>query len=150
MNIDCEIGIRGDTCQCSALSLGCRRAWGPLSRCHSGVPALQHSQSRHIPFVSAQRSLFTFHRLDIPIRGGDYLPAASSPVSSPPAIVPSLISPSRRVTRSARPCLSSSFSPFVFLTVYLPHPHPRPPSTIPPSAADLRRDMGVRTRLYPP
>lgn len=54
---------------------------GPLSPCHSGVPALQRSQSRHIPFVSAWRSLFTFHWLDIPIRAADYLLTASS--SSP-------------------------------------------------------------------
>lgn len=50
---------------------------GPLSRCHSGVPALQLSQSRHIPFVSARRSLFTFHWFDIPIRAADYLLASS-------------------------------------------------------------------------
>ena len=56
---------------------------GPLSPCHSGVPALQRSQSRHIPFVSAWRSLFTFHWLDIPIRAADYLLTASS--SSPSA-----------------------------------------------------------------
>lgn len=49
----------------------------PLSRCHSGVPALQLSQSRHIPFVSARRSLFTFHWFDIPIRATDYLLASS-------------------------------------------------------------------------
>lgn len=49
----------------------------PLSRCHSGVPALQLSQSRHIPFVSAQRSLFTFQWFDIPIRAADYLLASS-------------------------------------------------------------------------
>lgn len=49
----------------------------PLSRCHSGVPALQLSQSRHIPFVSARRSLFTFQWFDIPIRAADYLLASS-------------------------------------------------------------------------
>lgn len=32
MNIDSEIGIRVDTCQRSALSLGCRRAWGRYRR----------------------------------------------------------------------------------------------------------------------
>lgn len=60
---------------------GMQAALGPLSPCHSGVPALQRSQSRHIPFVSAWRSLFTFHWLDIPIRAADYLLTASS--SSP-------------------------------------------------------------------
>lgn len=49
----------------------------PLSLCHSGVPALQLSQSRHIPFVSARRSLFTFQWFDIPIRVPDYLLASS-------------------------------------------------------------------------
>lgn len=62
---------------------GMQAGLGPLSRCHSGVPALQRSQSRHIPFVSAQRRLFTFHWLDIPIRAADYLLTASS--SSPSA-----------------------------------------------------------------
>lgn len=57
---------------------GMQAGLGPLSWCHSGVPALQRSQSRHIPFVSARRSLFTFHWLDIPIRAADYLLAASS------------------------------------------------------------------------
>lgn len=60
---------------------GMQAGLGPLSPCHSGVPALQRSQSRHIPFVSAWRSLFTFHWLDIPIRAADYLLTASS--SSP-------------------------------------------------------------------
>lgn len=60
---------------------GMQAGLGPLSQCHSGVPALQRSQSRHIPFVSAWRSLFTFHWLDIPIRAADYLLTASS--SSP-------------------------------------------------------------------
>lgn len=42
MNIDCEIGIRGDTCQCSALSLGCRQARG---RYHGATVACRHSSS---------------------------------------------------------------------------------------------------------
>lgn len=42
MNIDCEIGIRGDTCQCSALSLGCRRAWGRYRR---ATVACRHSSA---------------------------------------------------------------------------------------------------------
>lgn len=42
MNIDCEIGIRGDTCQCSALSLGCRQARG---RYHGATVAFRHSSS---------------------------------------------------------------------------------------------------------
>lgn len=42
MNIDCEIGIRGDTCQCSALSLGCRQARG---RYRGATVACRHSSS---------------------------------------------------------------------------------------------------------
>lgn len=67
-----------------ALSLisGMQAGPGPLSLRHSSVPALQRSQSRHIPFVSARRSLFTFHLLDIPIKAADYLLAASSSPST--------------------------------------------------------------------
>lgn len=61
---------------------GMQAGLGPLSLCHSGVPALQRSHSRHIPFVSAWRSLFTFHWLDIPIRAADYLLTASSSSAS--------------------------------------------------------------------
>lgn len=61
---------------------GMQAGLGLLSLCHSGVPALQRSQSRHIPFVSAWRSLFTFHWLDIPIRAADYLLTASSSPST--------------------------------------------------------------------
>lgn len=61
---------------------GMQAGLGPLSPYHSGVPALQRSQSRHIPFVSAWRSLFTFHWLDIPIRAADYLLTASSSSAS--------------------------------------------------------------------
>lgn len=42
MNIDCEIGIRGDTCQCSALSLGCRQPWGRYRR---ATVACRHSSA---------------------------------------------------------------------------------------------------------
>lgn len=42
MNIDCEIGIRGDTCQRSALSLGCRQARG---RYRCATVACQHSSA---------------------------------------------------------------------------------------------------------
>lgn len=102
MNIDCEIGIRGDTCQCSGLISGMQAGLGPLSRCHSGVPALQLSQSRHIPFVSARRSLFTFHWFDIPIRAADYL-LTSSFSSSP----------------STRPCAVSHLFSFLCQTFFL-------------------------------
>lgn len=39
MNIECEIAIRGDTCQCSALSLRCRRTQLPY-RPSAGAPPL--------------------------------------------------------------------------------------------------------------
>lgn len=42
MNIDCEIGIRDDTCQCLALSLGCRQARG---RYRGATVACRHSSS---------------------------------------------------------------------------------------------------------
>lgn len=126
-----------------ALISGMQAGLGPLSRCHSGVPALQHSQSRHIPFVSAQRSLFTFHRLDIPIRGADYLLATSFSVSLRQPLCRLSSPSSRRVTRAARPCLSSSFSPFVFLTVYLFSPHPPSQLTF---AMTWRRGRGFTRR----
>lgn len=40
----------------------------PLSAWHRNADALQHSPNRHTAFVLAWRSLFTSHRLDIPIR----------------------------------------------------------------------------------
>lgn len=39
LNIECEIAIRGDTCQCSALSLSCRRTQLPY-RPSAGTPPL--------------------------------------------------------------------------------------------------------------
>lgn len=80
----------------------------PLSRCHSGVPALQLSQSRHIPFVSAQRSLFTFQWFDILIRAADYLLASSfsSFPSARPYAVSHLFS------------LSAFFRSFLFFLAY--------------------------------
>lgn len=100
-----------------ALSLisGMQAGLGPLSLCHSSVPALQRSQSRHIPFVSARRSLFTFHLLDIPIKAADYLLASSSSPSTGHIAV-SHLSLSLFV-RAAVPILL--FSPVVLFAVYL-------------------------------
>lgn len=103
---------------------------GPLSPRHSGVPALQHSQSRHIPFVSAQRSLFTFQRLDIPIRGADYLLAASFSFSlrqplcrrSPPPLPPPA------PLGHAYPAASFFFF-FLLYTYFFIHRHFSPPLT---------------------
>lgn len=90
-----------------SLISGMQAGLGPLSRCHSGVPALQRSQSCNIPFVSAQRSLFTFHWLDIPIRAANSLLAASS------------FAPSTRPTLYCLSSLPLSVPLFLFGCIYL-------------------------------
>lgn len=124
MNIDCEIGIRGDTCQCSALSLGCRQAWG---RYHGATVACRHSSA----LKAATFPLYLPGEACLPFTGLIFLLEPLTiysllpPPLPPPGTVLSLISSSFCVTLSVWLCLSSSFFIIFFfftvcvLTVYL-------------------------------
>lgn len=118
MNIDCEIGIRGDTCQCSALSLGCRQAWG---RYHGATVACRHSSA----LKAATFPLYLPRDACLPFTGLIFLlePLTIYSLLPPPlplpGAVPSLISSSLCVTLSVWLCLSISF----FFTVCVLNVH---------------------------
>lgn len=147
MNIDCEIGIRGDTCQCSALSLGCRQAWG---RYRGATVACRHSST----LKAATFPLYLPREACLPFTGLIFLleaPTIYSPLPSPSPsashcavshLPPLSLSPCHPL-RSAMPIHLPFlfFSPFVFLTLYLLF-------FFTPCPVDLRRDVTVRTRFY--
>lgn len=114
MNIDCEIGIRGDTCQCSALSLGCRQAWGRYRR---ATVVCRHSSA----LKAATFPLYLPGEACLPFTGLIFVlePLTIYPLPPPPLPLPgtvlSLISSSFCFTLSVRLCLSSSFLLFASL-----------------------------------
>lgn len=124
MNIDCEIGIRGDTCQCSALSLGCRQAWG---RYRHATVACRHSSA----LKAATFPLYLPGEACLPFTGLIFLLEPLTIYSLPPPPLPppgnvlSLISSSFYFPCSVWLCLSSLFCLFIYfftvclLTVYL-------------------------------
>lgn len=140
MNIDCEIGIRGDTCQCSALSLGCRQAWG---RYRGATVACRHSST----LKAATFPLYLPREACLPFTGLIFLLEA-----------PTIYSPLPSPSPSASHCAVSHPPPLAVSPAPLGHAYPAPfhrlclllyiPAS--PSPADLRRDTEVWTRLYPP
>lgn len=146
MNIDCEIGIRGDTCQCSALSLGCRQAWG---RYRGATVACRHSST----LKAATFPLYLPREACLPFTGLIFLleaPTIYSPLPSPSpsashcAVSHLPLSPCHPL-RSAMPIQLPFFFfyrlCFLLYTCFpLSAPHTRP--------VDLRRDMTACTRFY--
>lgn len=134
MNIDCEIGIRGDTCQCSALSLGCRQAWG---RYRGATVACRHSST----LKAATFPLYLPREACLPFTGLIFLLEA-------PTIYSPLPSPSPSASHCAvshlplSPChpRRSAMPIQLLFTVCVSYCIPASPSP-----ADLRRDMEVRT-----
>ena len=118
MNIDCEIGIRGDTCQCLALSLGCRQAWG---RYRGATVACRHSsalKAATFPLYLPGEACLPFTGLIFLLEPLTIYSLLPPPLLPPPGTVPSLISSSVRVIPSVWLCLSSSFFPsLLVLTV---------------------------------
>lgn len=117
MNIDCEIGIRGDTCQCLALSLGCRQAWGRYRR---ATVACRHSSA----LKAATFPLYLPGEACLPFTGLIFLLEPLTIYSLPPPLPPpgaalSLISSSFCFPLSVWLCLScpSSSSSFFSLTI---------------------------------
>lgn len=107
MNIDCEIGIRGDTCQRSALSLGCRQAWG---RYRCATVACRHSSA----LKAATFPLYLPGEACLPFTGLIFLLEPLTIYSLPPPLPPpgialSLISSSFFFALSVWLCLSFSF-----------------------------------------
>lgn len=107
MNIDCEIGIRGDTCQCSALSLGCRQAWGRYRR---ATVACRHSSA----LKAATFPLYLPGEACLPFTGLIFLLEPLTIYSLPPPFLPmgtvlSLISSSFCFSPSVWLCLSCFF-----------------------------------------
>lgn len=82
MNIDCEIGIRGDTCQRSALSLGCRQAWG---RYRCATVACRHSSA----LKAATFPLYLPGEACLPFTGLIFLLEPLTIYSLPPPLPPS-------------------------------------------------------------
>lgn len=137
MNIDCEIGIRGDTCQCSALSLGCRRA---CSRYRSATVACRHSSA----LKAATFPLYLPGEACLPFTALIFLLEPLTIYSLPPPLLPppgtalSLISSPFCFPRSAWLCLSSSFFPSL---------SPYCKSFCTDFASDLHHDVTFWTRL---
>lgn len=140
MNIDCEIGIRGDTCQCSALSLGCRQAWG---RYRGATVACRHSST----LKAATFPLYLPREACLPFTGLIFLleaPTIYSPLPSP--------SPSASHCAVSHPPLSPchprrSAMPiqllFTVCVSYCIYPLPPPPLTF---AATRRCGRGFTRR----
>lgn len=120
MNIDCEIGIRGDTCQCSALSLGCRQAW---SRYLSATVACRHSsalKAATFPLYLPGEACLPFTGLIFLLESLTIYSLPRPPPLPPPGTVLSLISSSFCFPNSVWLCLSSPFfCPAFLCTVYL-------------------------------
>lgn len=141
MNIDCEIGIRGDTSQCSALSLGCRQAWG---RYRHATVACRHSSA----LKAATFPLYLPGEACLPFTGLIFLLEPLTIYSLPPPPLPppgnvlSLISSSFYFPRSVWLCLSSFFF-FYCLSPYCI-------SFCPASASDLHHDINFWTWLCLP
>lgn len=136
MNIDCEIGIRGDTCQCSALSLGCRQAWG---RYRCATVACRHSSA----LKAATFPLYLHGEACLPFTSLIFLLRPLTIYSLPPPLPPqgtllSLIFSS--FCLSVWLCLSCSF--YCLSLCSIPF--------CPASATDLQSDIKLGTCIHVP
>lgn len=137
MNIDCEIGIRGDTCQRSALSLGCRQAWG---RYRCATVACRHSSA----LKAATFPLYLLGEACLPFTGLIFLLEPLTIYSLPPPLPPpgialSLISSSFFFALSVWLCLSFSFFFYCLSLCSIPF--------CPASSYDLHHDIKFWTWL---
>lgn len=63
LNIECEIAIRGDTCQCSALSLSCRRTQLPYRPYAGTLPLSVALQTATFPLYRPGEACLPFSGL---------------------------------------------------------------------------------------
>lgn len=133
MNIDCEIGIRVDTCQCSALSLGCRQSWG---RYRCATVACRHSSA----LKAATFPLYLPGEACLPFTGLIFLLEPLTIYSLPPPPLPPLGTLLSLISSSFCFPLSVFFTVCLF-TVYL---------FCSVSASDLHHDIKFWTRFCLP